>query len=71
MPFEIGGDKDCEHDSLYYIGSDSGGNKFLKCQDCGAVVVVEVGSDSSIEKVERPEEDKNMIDIFLDRFLNR
>lgn len=36
---QIGGDEDCEHESLRRVGSDGGYNIYFECTDCSAVTV--------------------------------
>jgi len=36
---QIGGEDNCEHESLRRVGSDGGYNIYFECQDCSAGVV--------------------------------
>ncbi len=68
MPFRIAGDEKCEHNSLVRRGRDSGDNRYMECQDCGAVIVLE--NQSEIEENVRQEEEREESDP-IKRIINK
>lgn len=69
MPWRIGEDKGCGHDSLMRMGEDKGGNLYLRCQDCGTVFVVEGGIDRE-KKHDQEEEESDIIKELVNRVLS-
>nr|AGF93426.1 hypothetical protein FLSS-25_0027 [uncultured organism] len=60
--FRVAGDKDCEHDSLEYLGSDAGNNEFFRCKECGGIIIKKGKIDKEAERKKTEVKDKSLIE---------
>ena len=54
--------EDCAHDSIDWLGSDGGNNTYLKCLDCGGVIVGQGSMDVDLQREERTVQDRSIED---------
>ena len=71
MTYRISGSGDCDHESLFHVGSDSGDNDYFRCDDCGAVIIEESKSEPEDKMEPEPDEaEKDAVEKLVDKLIN-
>ncbi len=60
--YSVAGDKDCEHDSLKYLGADVGNNEFFRCRNCKGIIIKKGKVDKEAEREKTKPKDKSLVE---------